>query len=179
MTLGVADILIALLLVGWFVLSILNQFGFEWFDKVRRHDHFSLLPLWTFFAPNPGQSDYHLIYRDRKTDGSVTEWREIDITERRKPYGFIWNPEKRSKKVLSDLVSSMLSSLPDIDQSDRIVMLSIPYLILLNVVSHVDAEDQTTYRQFVLVETFGFNPTNEPRVVLRSDFHLIPAERPV
>src|SRR5690348_12432463 len=71
MKLQIADILIALFFLGWFILSILNQFGFAWFDKITRHDHFSLLPLWTFFAPNPGQSDYHLIYRDRKTDGSL------------------------------------------------------------------------------------------------------------
>ena len=178
MQLDIANILIALFFLGWFVLSVLNQFGFAWFDKITRHDHFALLPLWTFFAPNPGQSDYHLIYRDRNTDGSVTEWRELEMTETRKPFGFVWNPEKRGKKVLSDVVYSIAGSIPGANESDHVIMLSIPYLILLNVVSHVDAEDHATYRQFVLVETFGFNPTSEPRVVLRSDFHLIPTERP-
>src|ERR1044072_6803482 len=177
MQLSVADIVIALLLFGWFLLSILNQFGFSWLDKIRGHDHFSLLPLWTFFAPNPGQSDYHLVYRDKKADGSLTDWREIEITEQSKPFCFIWNPEKRSKKVLSDVVSSIVSSIPSAKDSPDAIMLSIPYLILLNVVSHVDREDQTTHRQFVLVETFGFNPTSDPRVVLRSDFHLITEER--
>jgi len=71
----------------------------------------------------------------------------------------------------------MVSSLPGPNESTDIIMLSIPYLILLNVVSHIDGGDQTRYRQFVLVETFGFNPTSDPRVVLRSDFHLIAAER--
>lgn len=179
MHIGTIDILIALIFLAWFVLSVLNQFGFTWFDKITRHDHFALLPLWTFFAPNPGQSDYHLVYRDRKTDGSVTEWHEIEMTERRKPFGFIWNPEKRSKKVLSDVVTSIVSSIPTANESDQVIMLSIPYLILLNVVTHIDGEGQGTYRQFVLVETFGFNPTSEPRLVLRSDFHLIPAERTV
>jgi len=118
-----------------------------------------------------------LVYRDRMADGSITEWREIDITEPRKLFSFVWNPEKRSKKVLSDVVSSIVSSIPSEKEFLDALMLTIPYLIILNVVSHIDGGNETTHRQFILVETFGFNPTGEPRVVLRSDFHLIGEER--
>ena len=177
MQISVTDIVIALLLLVWLVSSILNQFSFAWFDRVRGYDHFSLLPLWTFFAPNPGQSDYHLVYRDKRADDSLTEWREIEITEPRKPFSFFWNPEKRSKKVISDVVSNIVSSIPNEQETGDVIMLSLPYLILLNVVTHFDGAGQTTRRQFILVETFGFNPTSSPRVILRSDFHQMNEER--
>lgn len=173
MHVGVIEILIALLLAGWFIGSVLNQFGFGWFERIRAYDYFSLLPIWTFFAPNPGQSDYHLVYRDKLDDGHLTEWREIEITEPRRPYSFLWNPEKRSKKVLSDVVASIVSSSLRDQEIGSEIMLSLPYLILLNVVSHIGSTPDTTYRQFVLVETFGFRPTSKARIILRSDFHAV------
>lgn len=79
------EAIIGLILMGWLAASILNQFRFSWFQRFRQYDSFSLLPIWSFFAPNPGQSDYHLVFRDRQHDGSHSEWSEIEITEPRKP----------------------------------------------------------------------------------------------
>src|ERR1051326_1455357 len=87
-------------LVIWFILSVLNQLKWKWFELIRQFDYFSLLPFWTFFAPNPGQTDYHLTFRDKLADGLMTEWKEIEIGAPRYWYCFIWNPEKRSKKVI-------------------------------------------------------------------------------
>lgn len=170
------EVLVASLLALWFVGSVLNQFQFEWFQKVRNVDHFALLPLWTFFAPNPGQTDYHLVYRDRRTDGSITEWMELAITESRKFHSFVWNPEKRSKKVLSDVVATLMESTRHVppDKTGFAIMLSLPYLVLLNVVSNLAATPGATHRQFVIAETAGFKRTEDPLLVLKSDFHPLP-----
>src|SRR3954470_12564692 len=102
---------VALALGGWFVVAVLNQFRFRWFDRVRRRDRLYLLPAWTFFAPNPGRSDYHLVYRDRRRDGSLTDWREVPLGAPRRPYSCVWNPRKRARKALSDIVGIVVSAI--------------------------------------------------------------------
>lgn len=170
------EVVVASLLALWFVGSVLNQFQFEWFDKIRNLDHFSLLPLWTFFAPNPGQTDYHLVYRDRRADGVTTDWMEVAITQSRKFHSCMWNPEKRSKKVISDVVATLMESIPSVppDKAAFAIMLSLPYLVLLNFVSNLAATPGATHRQFVIAETAGFKRTEHPRLVLKSDFHPLP-----
>lgn len=168
---------VAFLFAGWFVCSILNQFNFRWFRHVRKFDMFYLLPLWTFFAPNPGRSDFHLIYRDRRRDGSFGEWAQVPLVELRKPYSFIWNPEKRSKKVLFDTVSTCATGIaPDARFDIRPIALSISYLTILNAVVHRPAASGISHRQFVIAETTGFSRTGTPRIVLRSEFHALPRE---
>ena len=171
------EVAVAAVLATWLVGSIVNQFRFAWFQRIAERDSFALLPLWTFFAPNPGQSDYHVVYRDRHADGSMTDWREIDITEPRRWYSFLWNPEKRSKKVLSDIVASLVDTIGTQPDLGNAIMLTLPYLLLLNVISQLDTTPDVTHRQFVIVETFGFNPTDKPRVILRSDFHALTSGR--
>lgn len=171
------EVLVASFLALWFVGSVFNQFQLKWFEKIRSNvDHFSLLPLWTFFAPNPGQTDYHLVYRDRRADGSLTEWMELAITESRKFHSFVWNPEKRSKKVISDVVATLIESIGPVppDEAEFAIMLSLPYLVLLNVVSNLAPTPGATHRQFVIAETAGFKRTEKPRLVLKSDFHPLP-----
>lgn len=161
------------ILTLWLTLSVIFQFhpsfNPSWFSAIVRHDLFGLLPRWTFFAPNPGTSDYHLLYRDQLEDGNLIGWVEIPMVEERKPFSFIWNPEKRSKKILLDVTMSL------IEEKDRLkgknaLMLSLPYLILLNVVVHHGRKTCGTrcQRQFILVEKFC---GSEPRILLISAFH--------
>jgi hypothetical protein len=173
------DALVISVAVAWTLLSILNQFeqlDFPFVRFLRALDIFNLLPLWTFFAPNPGQSDYHLIYRDRYQNDNISEWAQIALSESRRWYSFFWNPHKRSKKVLSDIASSLIASLPAYNDSLEGLMFTTPYLILLNVVSHQPPVNPLgltgrVERQFLLLETFGFEPQSEPRCLLRSKFH--------
>lgn len=174
MHLSYLEIGISTLLGAWFIASVLNQLSLPCFARIAMYDRFALLPLWTFFAPNPGQSDYHLVYRDRAADGSTSEWREIEITEERRALSLLWNPEKRSKKVLSDLVSVLLTSMQASPEMERAIVVSVPYLLLLNVVNDFPRCSEAADRQFVVVETFGFHATAQSRVLLRSDYHPLP-----
>lgn len=142
--------------------------------------------MWTFFAPNPGKSDYHLIYRDRRRSGVVEDWTEIPLTHRRTMLSSLWNPMRRDTKTLPDIVNVVASLVkhhqdqgtPDEDLGD-IVMLSTPYLMLLTLVtSRVAIRQDVGQRQFALVESYGFDRSTPPDVVLCSPFHAVASARP-
>jgi len=164
-------------LMLWLIGSVILQFGPTWFSFIERHDLFMLLPRWTFFAPTPGMSDYHLLYRDQLEDGRLSEWVEIPITEERKLYSFLWNPEKKSKKVLSDVVASLLQLSQLGIRESTALMFSLPYLILLNVVVHHDRKRAGIKRRFVLAEKFRDDGNPTVHVVLVSAFHPLEGTR--
>jgi hypothetical protein len=158
-------------LMLWLVCSVILQFGPAWFSFIEKYDLFMLLPRWTFFAPMPGMSDYHLLYRDQLEDDRLSDWVEIPITEERKLYSFIWNPEKKSKKILSDVVASLVEFSQMGVREGPVLMLSLPYLILLNVVVHHDQKRVGIKRQFIVVEKFRQDGNPTIRVLLTSAFH--------
>src|SRR5580704_14833532 len=83
----------------WCLLSILNQLPLAMNERVRRLDIFHLVPRWTFLAPNPGISDYHLVYRVRRHAGDRDAWQEIHWTIDRTWFSCVWNPTKRRRKL--------------------------------------------------------------------------------
>jgi hypothetical protein len=164
----------------WFSLSILAQFHLEKFDRYRTHDLFHLIPNWTFFAPNPGRTDYHLIFRDKRRDGSTGDWKELPLLYRRRFWSFLWNPEKRETKVLTDAVASIFEMIEFQQKRERskelteqLLLIHSPYLLLLNLVmsSREPHSVDVTHRQFALVESFGFLSADPPRPILSSPFH--------
>lgn len=162
----------------WFLLTILCQFRELKFAEWIKYkvDVFGLIPLWTFFAPHPGKRDYHLLYRDKITEQDYSEWQEMDITEERTFWSWFWNPEKRDKKILSDVVQSLVSSIPDYKDekgSLNLLMFSMPYIIVLHAVSHCKRQTANVYRQFMLAESSGYHKETEPALILLSVFHQI------
>ncbi len=163
----------------WLGLSVVAQFHLEKFERLRGHDVFHLIPNWTFFAPNPGRTDYHLICRDKHADGAVGDWRELPLVYRRQPWSFLWNPEKRGTKVLTDAVAGILEMVDfhqrrgdSLDLIEQLLLIHSPYLLLLNIVMNGEGPPSAiTHRQFALVETFGFTAEERPRPILSSPFH--------
>src|SRR5262245_60823986 len=94
---------VAAILLAWLLVAVLNQVRPRWIARLYPCDHLGLLPSWKFFDQYAGQSDYQLFFRDLSADGVVGEWHELAVTEVRTPYAIVWNPGKRSQKVLSDL----------------------------------------------------------------------------
>src|SRR5207249_4775889 len=90
------------------------------------------IPLWTFFAPNPGVSDYYILFRDRLVNGSLTCWREVPLSLSRGWSRAVWHPDRRRRKALMDLASALVQFA---QKSELGVTLTIPYLLLLDVVS--------------------------------------------
>lgn len=173
---------IGIFLGTWFLLSVLWQFKFSFLKPIQKFDFLQLLPNWTFFAPNPGTSDYHLIY---KTDccGEEENWKEIPIIQNRSLVHFFLNVEKRKLKTLIDCIHGMVSvnnnnilfKLTD-EASTKSLCISVSYMLLLNAVENEIRKGGVTKEtdfQFAIVESYGFIPKNEPHVIITSTIHTI------
>ena len=156
----------------WLLVTVVTQFRGRVSDRLRRHDVFSLLPRWTFFAPNPGVLDYHLLVRDRHHDGSLSAFREIDLRGERSLLGALWNPEKRNQKMLSDVVGT----LPGLRQelSEKGMKTTLPYIAILSHVCNVERSPLAEARQFAIVATGGTCEIASPRMLFQSEFHRWP-----
>jgi hypothetical protein len=167
----------------WYVCCILWQF-----EPIRKRltgfrtiNSFGLLPIWTFFAPLPGMSDTHMLYRDKLTDGSLTDWQEIHAFEKRKFYHFIWNPFKRNSKLIVDALSEVKKIKNNSDKVEmdekaeqNFIKLSQGYLVLLNLaVKNSKVTDASRARQFVVLDSYWISEKREVTPIFISPFHTI------
>ncbi|MEO0645067.1 MAG: hypothetical protein AAFZ17_02740 [Cyanobacteria bacterium J06650_10] len=132
------------------------------------------MPIWTFFAPNPGDTDVHLLYRDRDSEGNTTMWIEI-MLERRKSNLTFWNPTRRISKGVVDVVPSLTANINYLPKAsvNRKKVLQFPYLLLLNYVCHQPFDFRAKMRQFAIARTCGHGTEGEPEVVFLSAFHQL------
>jgi len=165
--------LIGVLLLAWFLLSILNQFSFAFMAKFAAgYDRWLLLPRWTFFAPNPGCTDYRLLYRDFDDREQASEWSEVPLVRRRGHWDAIWNPDKRRSKGLFDLAQSLLILRHEHD-NPAVAMTSIPYVALAHYVDCLPRGPGVKYRQFIIVQTHGIFADAGPELLMHSGVHRV------
>ena len=144
----------------WLLLTVLVLFP-KLNPVIRGLDLLALVPEWRFFAPIPGQHDYHVLYRDEFVDGSVTDWTELPLVSDRRWWNIAWNPGKRGNKALFDAVSEFAVH---VGAGDKSVEISIPFLTLLNYISSVARPVVPQYTQFLLMSSQGSLPDHEPDV---------------
>jgi len=166
---------IGVFLLIWLALTVSCQFETHRITQfIRAFDVLNLIPLWTFFAPNPGKQDYHLLYRDKEQGDTVGDWIEVDLHEERHLLSCFWNPDKRDKKVLSDVVQDLITMLQaGAGQTDKtFLVLTLPYLTILKAVCTRERNrPQAACRQFMLAGSHGFNSGKDPDFILLSLFH--------
>jgi hypothetical protein len=171
-----ATVVIVAVFCAWFLLSVLNQFNrgalIRW---IKQRDAFSLIPVWTFFAPRPGVTDYNVLFRDRGRDGRCGSWHEVQADQPRWFKG-IWNPGKRVRKGTTD-VCNMLMRHAD-PKLGKKMYVQMPYLTLLHHACEQPRSELSFLRQFAIVRTFGFESTEEPQVVFVSALHRLEPSRP-
>lgn len=167
--------IVAGIFITWILATCVCQFKETKLSSwLKKFDTFSLIPLWTFFAPNPGTKDYHLLYREKSRNGEVSDWIEIDIQENRRFWSFLWNPRKRTKKVLSDIIQGLVPMIPSSKKKSNSIMLSLPYMLVLNVVGLQKAQTgDHDSRQFVLAESEGYANDAPPNLILLSPYHPV------
>jgi hypothetical protein len=166
--------LIVAFLVVWFVLSALNQCKRGALVRpIKRRDAFSLIPVWTFFAPRPGVTDFNLLYRDRSVDGRCGPWHELSLSPPGAVKG-IWNPSKRVRKGVTDMCNILLRNAAQ--RPGKRMYIQLPYLTLLHYVCEEPRIQLSHLRQFAVVRTFGFHTGREPQVLFVSGMHRL--ERP-
>jgi hypothetical protein len=161
----------------WLLLTIMNEFRLSWFNRITRRDTFHLIPRWTFFAPNPPRSDYHLQYRDRLADGVITPWAQIPTLSPRHLYSFLWNPEKRANKVVRDAVTTLRRCTPEDRRNASLMMWTLPYVLLLNYACSMKASSEALHRQFRVVESDGFE-SSQQRIIFTSEMHSLRPDTP-
>jgi hypothetical protein len=161
------------LLGAWTLLTIINNT--PWLDRLvfsRLHlgRWAALIPSWSFFAPRPADRDQAVFYRDRDDTGGLSPWRELPVSTRYKGLAAIlWNPDSRPKKAISDAVSHLLRLAPRSGPVPDHIVLSVPYLLLLNRISHIPRGPGVTGRQFLVVRHSIARP--DPEVLIVSHVH--------
>jgi hypothetical protein len=165
-------IVVIVILALWLLISALSQLKVRGTSTLRNYDFFSLIPNWSFFAPRPGTSDYHLLFRDCDADGKFGKWQELPLADERTILGAIWNPQKRNKKALSDTVRSIAQ----ISQDKALragIAFTIPYLVTLNYISSMSRADSTIQTQFMILKSDGFFSEHDPELVFLSNVHRL------
>lgn len=156
----------------WLILSIFANFtNFKWIKWLKYRDPFSLIPSWSFFAPNPGTSDFQILYRDSLFDGTYTYWKEIEYRDK-SLLDMIWNPEKRKRKAIVDLCTFVLQ-IADRNSKNKRLLVSVPYLTILTYINSIPRNNLAIHRQFLIARTFGFNTTKEPEILFISHSHRL------
>lgn len=147
----------------------INRVG--WIQWLKRYDYFAMIPVWTFFAPNPGTTDIHLLYRDKLTSGDVMRWREVPFFT--SPLRAIWNPYKRLQKGLSDLGNELQDYAANHLEHPELILTHIGFIALLNFVSRQPHAPSTAFTQFVIARSYGRHSQTQAEVMFLSTFHRI------
>ena len=154
----------------WLVITLLAQHPrFQPFINTFNALH--IIPRWTFFAPNPGIRDYHLVIRDRCSNGQLTGWRSVPVYSPRPRLGYLWNPQKRSSKIMNDAVQAIKLLLKRENIGTAGIHFTAPYLLLLYYAAHaVPPEPDAIEFQIAIIESTGHDK-RELECSFLSSFH--------
>jgi hypothetical protein len=153
------EIVLIAILVLWLGASVVKQVAQPRVAALlSRFDPAGLVPAWTFFAPHPGVTDYAVVYRDLTVDGEASPWRGLIETRCLRRWRWLWNPDKRVEKLVTDLVPFLARSY----DPDRLGHLLEPsYLTLLAAVEAADHDCRAAATQFAVLAVTGFQSSPE------------------
>ncbi len=163
------DILVVAALPGLGAATVLFGLG------GRRHGlrflhTIGLLPQWSFFAPTPGVQNLYLLYRDVHEGGEATAWRIVHAMDAdRGRWTFVWNPRRRLRKALHDLVLGLPYGEHQ-DHPDQF-KLSTPYLLIVHHLAGIPRLHGVLATEFLIMESRPYQP---PTVALSAK-HAIPS----
>jgi hypothetical protein len=157
--------LISILCV-WFMASVLD-FIFPALRKRLPYTHiFFEMPRCRLFVPRI--SHYHLLYRDRLADGTISRWQPAALWVKKSLVRLIWNPQLwRVAEVLW-----MLGWLKRLTESENpsAIQSTIPYKILLNHISGLPKPPLSAARQFMVMEGGAHIPQYRAQAFFISEF---------
>jgi hypothetical protein len=157
------------LFAAWWLISACNQIRSGALTaRLRRYIPFSLIPLWTFFAPNPARADVRLVWRE-EDGGAWGDWQELHFGFAPARSRWLVNPELILNKAVTDLVYSLLRVRPDLD--DRSILLTSAYVTLLSIVVGNRRHATCSALQFAVVRSFRSSHTRQVDVAFVSEVH--------
>lgn len=173
-------ILVAGVFVAWFAVSAANQFRSGALTaRLRRHIPLGLIPLWTFFAPNPARADSRLIWR-AEIDGRWNHWHEAHFGFGSWRTRWLVHPQLSSNKAIADLVNSLLRTDAAVaagDASDRSTVLSSSYVTLLSIVVDCARQQPCAAVQFAIVRTSKVCGRRSVALAFVSELHGLSDQR--
>src|SRR5215213_561511 len=122
---------VALFLSVWLLASAVHQLRRRSWERIARWDALNLLPRWSFFAPNPGRHDLHVVYREWLLE-EAGPWRQLMPTHANRRWRWCWNPSRYPRKAVSDLANSLQYAERSLEEMPRSVLLSSSYISLLS-----------------------------------------------
>ena len=131
MIVATGELISATIFAVWIVLTLIAQIESRWKTNVVKWNSFGIIPYYSFFAPFPGRFDYHLVVRFLPSEGDVSRWFEVDRFGSRPWHGFLFNPKKRLRKAMFDMVAELLSAARTHPTGDCLMYVSYPYLAFL------------------------------------------------
>lgn len=162
-------------LVVWFVVIVANQVG-AIRGRFPRLTKLKILPFMSLFAPEPVDIDYHVVWRDIDGEGTLGPWHELPFEPVRLPWRAFSNPWLRDRTTLLEVVQDLML-LSDATSSSRmgprLALVSFPYLFLLHVVTRQPREATSAARQFIVIETSGFDDTRRVELCVASEAHAL------
>jgi len=165
----IVDIAIISILSFYFLLTIAYHFDTtHW--VVRNFDFFGLIPKWNFFAPTPGVHNLYLLYRLKYEDENLSHWKALfDLDKFRNLWTCLWNPSRRLKKALFDLIATLVLEDASTEENRARIKLSIPYLLILHHLSSYEEEGATGV-QFLVMENYDRDPAS---AIFTSEMHAL------
>jgi hypothetical protein len=141
------SILSSLILTSYFMISIMKYLPFsqKWIDSI---DKLTLVPTWTFFAPEPNGSDFYLFFMVFSNDFE-SPWRLTEFGKQRAWYSFIWNPNRRHRKAFFDLCQLLLA---EPGETREETLFAVPYLLILNHVNYLCGTELGELVQFTIAK---------------------------
>jgi len=102
------DALLIGVLAAWFAGSVLGQHPSRTFDRVRYWLGTNFrVPDWRFFAPEPGQTDSHVLVRVVREGDVADDWQVTHEHRTRAWWHALYFPEHRLDKGFFDVVSGL------------------------------------------------------------------------
>lgn len=146
-----------------------------------------MIPAWTFFAPNPGRTDTHVLYRDAYSDRGTTPWRVVALRSR-PPWFSSSDGQRRVSKGVVDVQADLITPQPGEEVGDddavpgdpsmrtvaRTVFLDSSYLMLLNLATRQRHDAFAVATQFAIATTAGPAAVGDPTILFVSAWHELP-----
>src|SRR5215211_6592353 len=168
---SLADTSLAIFLLVWLAISAICQIPSSLERWLRAHDLLLLIPRWHFFGPKPGTRDFHLLYRDRLSDGRVLPWREVPPSKPPRWVSAIWNPGRRYNKALHDGTQELTKACSSLSDYTAPIKLTVPYIAILNFVSCLPRSYDACDTQFLIMSSDGYDKASKPTTVFLSAMH--------
>lgn len=173
MSIDASGVVCAVFFAAWFLTTVLCQFpGYGIGKFLKGRDYCAVIPIWTFFAPNPATQDFVLLFRDQHISGTISAWKMFEYRLPSPAIRWLWNPGKRRSKVIHDMATVWLL-IAEREPACKTFMLSVPYLCLLHQVCAAPRGHSAIATQMAIGSVHRNQRDAPAEIFATSEFHKL------